>query len=51
MFPRIIIPPSISFVLYGSITNISIGELFMAGVIPGIMMGISLVIAMRFLVP
>ena len=44
----VIIPPSISFVLYGSITNISIGELFMAGVIPGIMMGISLVIAMRF---
>lgn len=44
----VIIPPSISFVLYGSITNISIGELFMAGVIPGILMGVSLVIAMRF---
>ncbi len=44
----VIIPPSISFVLYGSITNISIGKLFMAGIIPGIMMGISLVIAMAF---
>lgn len=43
----VIIPPSISFVLYGSITNISIGKLFMAGVVPGIMMGISLIIAMR----
>lgn len=43
----VIIPPSISFVLYGSITNISIGKLFIAGVIPGIMMGISLVIAMK----
>ncbi len=43
----VIIPPSISFVLYGSITNISIGKLFMAGVIPGIMMGVFLVIAMR----
>lgn len=44
----VIIPPSISFVLYGSLTNISIGKLFMAGMIPGIMMGISLVIAMMY---
>lgn len=44
----VIIPPSISFVLYGSITGVSIGKLFMAGVIPGILMGISLALAMRF---
>ena len=44
----VIIPPSISFVLYGSITNISVGKLFMAGIIPGIMMGIALVLAMKF---
>lgn len=44
----VIIPPSISFVLYGSITNISIGSLFIAGIIPGILMGVSLVIAMKF---
>ncbi|HDP79746.1 MAG TPA: TRAP transporter large permease [Spirochaetes bacterium] len=31
------IPPSISFIVYGSITNESIGKLFMAGVIPGIL--------------
>lgn len=43
----VIIPPSISFVLYGSITNISIGKLFIAGVIPGIMMGGFLVLAMK----
>lgn len=31
------IPPSISFVVYGSITDESIGRLFMAGVFPGIL--------------
>lgn len=45
----VIIPPSISFVVFGSITGISIGDLFMAGVIPGILMGICLVIAMIFI--
>ena len=34
----IIIPPSIPFILYGVITETSIGKLFMAGVIPGIIM-------------
>jgi C4-dicarboxylate transporter DctM subunit len=36
-----IIPPSILMVLYSSITGISVGKLFMAGVIPGIMVGVS----------
>jgi C4-dicarboxylate transporter DctM subunit len=31
------IPPSISFIVYGSITDESIGRLFMAGVFPGIL--------------
>lgn len=35
-----IIPPSIAFIVYGSITGVSIGALFLAGVIPGIIMGI-----------
>ncbi len=34
----IIIPPSIPFILYGVITETSIGKLFMAGVVPGILM-------------
>lgn len=40
-----IIPPSITFVLYGSITGASIGKLFMAGMIPGLIMGAFLAIA------
>ncbi|RXG63213.1 TRAP transporter large permease [Candidatus Atribacteria bacterium 1244-E10-H5-B2] len=35
-----IIPPSIAFIVYGSITGVSIGALFLAGIIPGIIMGI-----------
>mgnify|MGYP000894018649 CR=1 FL=1 len=41
----IIIPPSISFVVYSSIANVSVGSLFMAGIIPGLLMGSALVIA------
>jgi len=37
-----IIPPSISFILYGVIANVSIAKLFLAGIIPGIIIGISL---------
>lgn len=36
-----IIPPSIPFIVYGSITGISIGALFLAGIIPGILLGAS----------
>lgn len=34
------IPPSSQFVLYGSLVNVSIGALFAAGVIPGLMMSL-----------
>jgi tripartite ATP-independent transporter DctM subunit len=37
-----IIPPSISFVLLGSIMNLSVGQLFLAGVIPGTLMSLSM---------
>ena len=36
-----IIPPSIIMVVYGSMTNLSIGQLFLAGVVPGFLMGAS----------
>jgi C4-dicarboxylate transporter DctM subunit len=40
----IIVPPSIALILYGSITNTSIGALFAGGVFPGILAGVSLVV-------
>ena len=40
----IVIPPSIAFVVYASITGVSVGDMFMGGIIPGIMMGLALVV-------
>ena len=42
----IIIPPSITFVIYGSITGQSVGALFASGMFPGILMGAILIITM-----
>ena len=42
-----IIPPSISFVVYGVIAQVSITELFIAGVVPGTLMAIALVIFVK----
>jgi C4-dicarboxylate transporter DctM subunit len=41
-----IIPPSIPFIVYGVIANVSIGALFLGGIIPGILLGIGLMIYM-----
>ncbi len=38
-----VIPPSIGLIVFGVIANVSIGKLFLAGVFPGLMMGLSLV--------
>ena len=40
----IVIPPSIAFVVYASITGVSVGEMFMSGIVPGIMMGLALIV-------
>ena len=40
----IVIPPSIAFVVYASITGVSIADMFMAVIVPGILMGVALVI-------
>lgn len=45
----VVIPPSITFVVYGSIADASITSLFMAGMIPGLLMGAGLIAAALFL--
>ncbi len=40
----IIIPPSIAFVVYGAIAEQSIGKLFIAGIVPGLLIGAALII-------
>ncbi len=37
----ILIPPSIPMIIYGFIANVSIGSLFLAGVVPGILMALA----------
>jgi len=39
-----IIPPSMAFIVFGVAANVSITKLFMAGVFPGILMGVSLIV-------
>lgn len=39
-----IIPPGIGLILYGFVGQVSIGKLFVAGIIPGILMGLSMMI-------
>ncbi|WP_323017994.1 TRAP transporter large permease [Castellaniella sp.] len=41
----ILIPPSIVMVVYGAVTETSVGALFMAGVIPGMLLGLVLMVA------
>ncbi len=44
-----IIPPSIPFVIYGSMADVSVGRLFLGGAIPGVLMGIFLMIFTVFI--
>ena len=40
-----VIPPSIGFVVFGVAANVSIGKLFLAGIVPGLLMGVAIAIA------
>ncbi|MEK8048139.1 TRAP transporter large permease [Ideonella margarita] len=42
-----IIPPSMPFVIYGVTTNTSISALFLSGIVPGLLMGVGLIVAWR----
>src|SRR5699024_10207694 len=45
----VIIPPSIPFVLYGVIGSVSVGDMFIAGIIPGVLIGVSMLILAYFI--
>lgn len=44
-----IIPPSIIFIVYGIVANVSIGDMFIAGIVPGLLMIIALLILNYFI--
>jgi tripartite ATP-independent transporter DctM subunit len=46
-----IIPPSLPMVIYGVAADASIGRLFLAGVIPGVLMGLSLMFMVAIIAP
>jgi len=39
-----VIPPSIGFVIFGVAANVSISKLFLAGIVPGLLMGLSIAV-------
>ncbi|HVR52639.1 MAG TPA: TRAP transporter large permease, partial [Pseudorhodoferax sp.] len=40
-----VLPPSIGMIMFGVVANVSIGKLFMAAIVPGLLMGLSLLVA------
>jgi C4-dicarboxylate transporter DctM subunit len=45
----VVIPPSIPMIIFGFLTGASIGQLFAAGILPGILMGVSLIAVSTFI--
>jgi TRAP-type C4-dicarboxylate transport system permease large subunit len=43
-----IIPPSLPFVIYGMMANVSVGALFLAGILPGIMMAVLMMLTVAY---
>ncbi|MCB0688734.1 MAG: TRAP transporter large permease, partial [Saprospiraceae bacterium] len=44
----VIIPPSVLMIIWGGVMSVSIGALFLAGIIPGIAIGLSMILTMYF---
>ena len=45
----VMIPPSVPLIIYGTTANVSVGDLFIAGIVPGIFIGIVLMFTCYFL--
>ncbi|OYU32273.1 MAG: ABC transporter permease [Comamonadaceae bacterium PBBC2] len=43
-----IIPPSLPFVIYGMMANVSVGALFLAGILPGVLMALLMMLTVAF---
>jgi TRAP-type C4-dicarboxylate transport system permease large subunit len=43
-----ILPPSLPFVIYGMMASVSIGQLFLAGVVPGVLMGLAMMLTVAW---
>jgi len=44
-----LIPPSIPFIIYGAMGQVSVGQLFLAGAIPGVLLGLTFMLIVRVL--
>src|ERR1700681_222572 len=43
-----IIPPSLPFVIYGMMANVSVGQLFLAGIVPGLVMAFLMMLTVAY---
>lgn len=46
----VMIPPSIPLIIYGVVANVSLGSLFLAGILPGILFGLGFMIVARIVI-
>ena len=44
-----LIPPSIPFIIYGALAQVSVGRLFIAGAVPGLLLGLLFMLIVRFM--